>query len=177
MKLVIDYISVMSQCLDILYHQTVATSLQSAETDAEEHRRGVGVVVDEATTLGLAVVPVEGQVGRRVAGVEHRAEVDLQSDGLNPTVNTDVPLTCGNKRGTGAKRGRQYIFNPIFKFRLHISCTIGTSAHSFIEKHLRVGVKGYVLIDISPKTLQIEAFRLQCWSHRCCCLNMLQAFT
>lgn len=95
MKPAIDYEKkkTMFQCVGILYHQTVAAGLQSAEADAEEHCCGEGVVVDEAATLGFAVMAVEGQVGVRVAGEENRAEVDLQGDGLNPAVHADVPFT------------------------------------------------------------------------------------
>lgn len=80
-------------CLFILYHQAVSAGLQSAETDAEQDHCGEGVVVDEATALGITVVTVEGQICVGVAGVEHGAEVDLQGDGLNPAVHADVPLT------------------------------------------------------------------------------------
>ena len=81
----------------ILYHQAVTAGLQSAETDAEQDRCGEGVVVDEATALGVSVATVQGQVCVGVAGEEHGAEVDLQGDGLNPTVHTDVPLTWRNR--------------------------------------------------------------------------------
>lgn len=46
--------------LVFLYHQAVATGLQSAETDAEQDHSGEGVVVDEAPTLGIRVVAVQG---------------------------------------------------------------------------------------------------------------------
>lgn len=58
MQLLIDYINVMWLC--ILYHQAVTTGLQSVETDAEQDRCGEGVVVDEATALGITVVTVQG---------------------------------------------------------------------------------------------------------------------
>lgn len=63
--------------LCFLYHQAVATGLQSAEADAEQDRRGEGVVVHEATALGVTVVTVQSQVCVRVAREKHRAEVDL----------------------------------------------------------------------------------------------------
>lgn len=91
-KLPIDYIKALLLCLCILYHQAVTTGLQSAEADAEQDRRGEGVVVDEAAALGVAVVTVQGQIGLSVAGEEHRAEVDLQGDGLNAAVHADVTL-------------------------------------------------------------------------------------
>lgn len=81
----------------ILYHQAVTAGLQSAETDAEQDRCGEGVVVDEAAALGVAVATVQSQVCIGVAGEEHRAEVDLQGDGLHPAVHTDVPLAWRNK--------------------------------------------------------------------------------
>ncbi len=93
----------MFSCLCILYHQTVTAGLQSAETDAEQDRCGEGVVVDEATALCVTVVTVQGQICVGVAGEEHGAEVDLQGDGLNPAVNTDVPLTWRN----GEERRRE----------------------------------------------------------------------
>lgn len=37
---------------------------------------------------------VEGQVSVGVAGKEDGAEVDLEGDGLHPTVHTDIPLSC-----------------------------------------------------------------------------------
>lgn len=93
MKLLIDYIKTVFLCLCILYHQAVAAGLQSAETDAEQDCCGEGVVVDEATALGVTMVTVQGQICVSVAREEHGAEVDLQGDGLNPAVHTDVPLT------------------------------------------------------------------------------------
>lgn len=83
--------------LCVLYHQAVTAGLQSAEAYAEQHRSGKGVVVYEATTLGVTVVTVQGQICLRVAREQHRTEVDLQRDGLNPTVNTDVPLAWRNR--------------------------------------------------------------------------------
>ena len=37
---------------------------------------------------------IEGQVGVSVARKEDGAEVDLEGDGLHPTVHTDIPLRC-----------------------------------------------------------------------------------
>lgn len=51
----------------VVYHQAVTASLQSAEADAEQHRSGEGVVVYEATTLGVTVVTVQGQICFSVA--------------------------------------------------------------------------------------------------------------
>lgn len=93
MKLLIDYINTMCSCWCVLYHQAVTAGLQSAEADAEQDRCGEGIVVDEAAALGVAVVTVQGQICVGVAGEEHGAEVDLQGDGLNSAVHTDVPLT------------------------------------------------------------------------------------
>ncbi len=84
-------------CLCSLYHQAVTTGLQSAETDAEQDRSGEGVVVDEATALGVTVVTIQGQICVGVAGEEHGAEVNLQSDGLNAAVHTDVPLSWSKR--------------------------------------------------------------------------------
>lgn len=80
-------------CSCILYHQAVTARLQRAEADAEQDRRGEGVVVDEAATLGVAVVTVQGQIYVGVAGIQYGTEVDLYGDGLNPTVHADVSLT------------------------------------------------------------------------------------
>lgn len=91
-----DHINTPCLCLCILYHQAVAAGLQRAETDAEQDRRGEGVVVDEASALCVTVAPVQGQVCVGVAREEHGAEVDLQGDGLNPAVHADVPLTWSN---------------------------------------------------------------------------------
>lgn len=99
MKLLIKII-LLSLC--VLYHQAVTTGLQSAEAYAEQHRSGKGVVVYEATTLGVTVVTVQGQICLSVAREQHRTEVDLQCDGLNPTVHTDVPLAWRNR-----EEGRQ----------------------------------------------------------------------
>ena len=74
------------------YDQTVVTGLQGVEADAEQHRRGEGVVVDEPPALGVAVATVESEVGLGVARVQHGAEVDLQRDGLNAAVHADIPL-------------------------------------------------------------------------------------
>lgn len=74
------------------YHQAVTTGLQSAETNAEQNGGGERVVVDEATTLSVAVLAVQGQVCSCVTRVEHGTEIDLKGDGLDPTVNADVPL-------------------------------------------------------------------------------------
>lgn len=95
MKLLIDY--TICSCLCILYHQAVTAGLQGAETDAEQHRCGKGVVVDEATALCITVATVQGQICVSVAGEEHGAEVDLQGDGLNPAIHTDVPLSWRNR--------------------------------------------------------------------------------
>lgn len=84
----------MCLCLCPLYHQAVTAGLQSAEADAEQDRRGEGVVVDKSTALSVTIVTVQGQICVGIAGEEHGAEVDLQGDGLNPAVHTDVPLTC-----------------------------------------------------------------------------------
>lgn len=80
------------------HHQAVTAGLQGAETDAEQDRRGEGVVVDEASALGVSVVTVQGQVGVSVARKQYGAEVDLDGDGLNSAVHVDVPLTCRNRR-------------------------------------------------------------------------------
>lgn len=77
------------------YHQAVTTGLQGAQADAEQDRGGKGVVVYETTTLGVAVVAVQGQIHLGVAGEQHRAVIDLQGDGLNPAVHSDVSLTWG----------------------------------------------------------------------------------
>lgn len=37
---------------------------------------------------------VEGQIGVGVAREENGAEIDLESDGLYPTIHTDIPLRC-----------------------------------------------------------------------------------
>ena len=113
MQLLIDYINVMWLCLCILYHQAVTTGLQSVETDAEQDRCGEGVVIDEATALGITVVTVQGQICVRVAREEHGAEVDLQGDGLNTTVHTDVPLTW---RNTG-RREREKVWVNYFNYK------------------------------------------------------------
>lgn len=42
------------------YHQAVTAGLQGAQADAEQDRGGKGVVVYEATTLGVTVVAVKG---------------------------------------------------------------------------------------------------------------------
>lgn len=76
------------------YHQRVPAGLQGVEADAEEHRRGEGVVVDEAATVRVAMAPVQRQVRVRVAREEHRTEVDLQGDGLHTAVHADVSLRC-----------------------------------------------------------------------------------
>lgn len=98
MKLPIDYINVFS-CLCSLYHQAVTAGLQGAEADAEQDRCGEGVVVDEASALGVTVASIQGQICISVAGEQHRAEVDFQGDGLNPAVHTDVPLSWRNREG------------------------------------------------------------------------------
>lgn len=99
-------------CLCILYHQTVTAGLQSAETDAEQDRCGEGVVVDEATALRITVATIQGQICVGVAREEHGAKVDLQGDGLNPAVNTDVPLTWRNRVEGRQKEG---LTMPILK--------------------------------------------------------------
>lgn len=80
-----------------LYHQAVTTGFQGAQTDAEQDCCGEGVVINEASALGVSVATVQGQIGVGVAREKHRAEVDLQGDGLNSTVHTDVPLTCRHR--------------------------------------------------------------------------------
>lgn len=77
------------------YHQAVTAGLQSAQADAEQDCGGKGVVVYEATTLGVTMVTVQGQICLSVSGKEHRTVVDLQRDGLNPAVHCDVSLTWG----------------------------------------------------------------------------------
>lgn len=52
----------------VLYHQAVPAGLQSTEADAEQDSSGEGVVVYEATTLGVTVVTIQGQIGLAVAG-------------------------------------------------------------------------------------------------------------
>lgn len=74
------------------YHQGIATGFQRGQADAKYHHSRKGVVVDEAAALRVPVASVEGQVGVGVARKEHRAEVDLQGDGLHPAVNADIPL-------------------------------------------------------------------------------------
>lgn len=103
MKLPIDHINTMFWCLCILYHQVVTASLQSGEADAEQDRRGECVVVDEATTLDVAVVTVQSQIYVSVAGKQYRTEVDLYGDGLHPAVNADVPLTWRREAERGVK--------------------------------------------------------------------------
>lgn len=82
----------------VVYHQAGAAGLQGAEADAEQDRRGEGVVVDEASALRVAVLAVQGQVWGGVTGVQHRTEVDLQGDGLDPAVDADVPLSWTSHR-------------------------------------------------------------------------------
>lgn len=99
MKVPIDYINTVFLCLCILYHQAVTAGLKGAETDTEQDCCGEGVVVDEATALGVPVATIQGQICVSVAGKQHRTEVDLQGNGLNPTVHTDVPLAWRNREG------------------------------------------------------------------------------
>lgn len=47
--------------------------------------------------MGITMAPIQGQVSVSVAREKHRAEVNLQSDGLYSTVHTDVPLSYRNK--------------------------------------------------------------------------------
>lgn len=37
---------------------------------------------------------VEGQVSVSIARKKDRAEIDLEGNGLHPTVDTDIPLSC-----------------------------------------------------------------------------------
>lgn len=99
MKVLIDYINTVFLCLCILYHQAVTTGLKRTETDAEQDCCGEGVVVDEAAALGIPVATIQGQICVSVTGKQHWAEVDLQGDGLNTAVHTDVPLTWRNREG------------------------------------------------------------------------------
>lgn len=95
----IDYINTVFEY--ILYHQAVSAGFQSAETDAEQNSCGEGVVVDKATTLGVTVMTIQCQVCVGVAGEQYGTEVDLQGDGLNPAVYTDVPLTWRTEVAVG----------------------------------------------------------------------------
>lgn len=44
------------------------------------------------------MAPIQGQVSVNVAREKHRAEVNLQGDGLYSTVHTDVPLSYRKKK-------------------------------------------------------------------------------
>lgn len=80
----------------IPHHQSIPTGLQSAQTDAEEHGCGEGVVVYETSALDVSMSTIQGQVNISVSGVKHRAEVNLKRDGLNATVYTDISVALRN---------------------------------------------------------------------------------
>lgn len=79
------------------YHKQVATCLQCAKADAEQYHCREGVVVNESSTVSITMAPIQGQVSVSVAREKHRAEVNLQSDGLYSTVHADVPLSYRKK--------------------------------------------------------------------------------
>lgn len=61
----------------IPHHQRVPTGLQCAQADTEEHSCGEGVVVYEASAMGISMTAVQCQVGISVSRVQHRTEVNL----------------------------------------------------------------------------------------------------
>ncbi|TNN59863.1 hypothetical protein EYF80_029912 [Liparis tanakae] len=96
----------------------VTAGLQSAEADAEQDRRGEGVVVDESTALSVTIATVQGQICVGIAGEEHGAEVDLQ-------VAQPVALRVRNRSGLEAKgpQGRQGRENHSWLQRFAIHCS------------------------------------------------------
>lgn len=83
--------------MSVSYHQWVSARLQGVETDAKQHNRRKGVVVDEASAVGIPMTPIKCQVSVGVARKKHRAKINLQRYGLHSTIHTDVPLSCGEK--------------------------------------------------------------------------------
>lgn len=53
----------------ISHHQRVPTGLQSAQTDAEEHGCGEGVVVNETSALDVPMATIQHQVNISVSRV------------------------------------------------------------------------------------------------------------
>lgn len=76
------------------YHQSIATGLQCGQADTKDYNSGKGVVIDESTTVSISMATIECQICVSVARKKHWAEVDLEGDGLHPTVHTDIPLRC-----------------------------------------------------------------------------------
>lgn len=52
---------------------------------------------------------IQGQVSVGVAGKKHRAKINFQSDGLHPTVHTDVPLSYREKKRHVQFIGRLFV--------------------------------------------------------------------
>lgn len=81
------------------YHQGIPTGLKSCQADTKDYHCGKSVVINETTAMGVPMATIEGHVGVCIARKEDRAEVDLEGDGLHPTVDTDIPLRCKTHTG------------------------------------------------------------------------------
>jgi len=87
------------------YHQRIATGLQRRQADTKDYHSWKCVIVDETTAVGISMATIEGHVSVCVARKEDRAEVDLEGDGLHPTVHTDIPLRCKTHTQTQVHTG------------------------------------------------------------------------